>query len=106
MIGFLLRTIGLWCTAGAVVALVIDGTRTIAAGALRVTPLYQAWQNLAPRSFSQAHTWVTSHSSQQFWSAIEVVLGLPSWLVLGAVGLGLIGLGAGRTRGTLAAGRY
>ena len=49
MIGFLARFIGLWMIAGALVALVIDGTKTIAASTLTVTPLGQSWYSISPR---------------------------------------------------------
>ena len=48
MIGFIARFVGLWLIAGALVALVIDGTKTIAASHLTVTPLGLAWFALSP----------------------------------------------------------
>ena len=48
MIGFVSRFVGFWFVAGALVALVIDATKSIAASALTVTPLGQSLFSLAP----------------------------------------------------------
>jgi hypothetical protein len=56
MIRFLLRFIGLWLLAGAFVALVIDGTRSISAGRLAITQFGTAWDSLHPTSFDAMRT--------------------------------------------------
>jgi hypothetical protein len=98
MLGFLVRLLGLWAMAGAVVALVIDGMRSIALQKIATTPLYLAWRNLSPASYSGARRWIESHASPAVWSTVEWTLGLPSWLVLLALGSALLILGAKRPR--------
>ena len=50
MIGFFSRFVGLWLIAGALVALVVDATKSIAASTLTVTPLGLAWASINPAS--------------------------------------------------------
>src|SRR5918993_2587544 len=54
MLRFLLRTLGIWLLAGALVAVVMDGARSIAASAPVLTPLAEVWRELAPASLDQA----------------------------------------------------
>ena len=58
MIAFIARFIGLWMIAGALVALVIDGTKTIAASTLTVTPLGQSWYSISPSTLMSAQNFV------------------------------------------------
>ena len=58
MIAFIARFIGLWMIAGALVALVIDGTKTIAASTLTVTPLGQSWYSISPSTLMSAQSFV------------------------------------------------
>ena len=91
MIAFLARFVGLWLIAGALVAVVVDGAKTIAASALTVTPLGMAWVNLSPATYLAAQTFmqqtVESYVGHWLWDpVIQWILFMPSWAVLGAVG--------------------
>ena len=71
-ISFLARFVGLWLIAGALVALVIDGTKTIAASTLTVTPLGWAWFTLIGGSLM---------SSEQFvQQKLEAYVGHRLWI--------------------------
>jgi hypothetical protein len=48
MLRFLSRLAGYWLVAGALVAAVVDGAKSIAASALVTTPLSESWAALAP----------------------------------------------------------
>ncbi|MCP4306867.1 MAG: hypothetical protein GY788_18715 [bacterium] len=102
MIGFIARFTGLWLIAGALVALVIDGTKTIAASALTVTPLGEAWADvLGPSSVMAAQIFVQrtieTYIGHWLWDPlIQWILMLPTWLVLGLLGSWLVY--AGRKR--------
>jgi hypothetical protein len=98
MFRFLIRLIGLWVVAGAVVAVVLDGMRSIAQQRLSLTPLYETWKTLSPASYAAARRWVESHSHAMVWTGMEWTLGLPTFLILFALGVGLILLGAKRRR--------
>ena len=47
---FILRFIGLWLLAGAFVALIIDGTASIAGGSMRFNTFGQTWDNIHQES--------------------------------------------------------
>jgi hypothetical protein len=85
------RLLGLFALAGAVVGLVIDGTKSIAASTLTLTPLGQAWFSLQPNSLVAAQRAVTAHAGAWVWQEpIQFLLTLPVWLVLLAIGAFLI----------------
>ena len=101
MIGFLSRFIGLWMVAGALVALVIDGTKTIAASALTMTPMGLAWYSLSPASLMQTQEFVQrtieGYIGHWLWDPIiQWVLMAPAWAVLGIIGGWLLYIGRRR----------
>ena len=103
MIGLISRFVGLWFIAGALVALVIDATKTVAASALTVTPLGLAWANLNPATLMSAQEFVQrrieTYTGHWLWDPLlQWVLLLPTWAVLGAVGFLLTYLGRRRPK--------
>jgi len=101
LIGFLARFVGLWLIAGALVAVVIDGAKTIGASELTVTPLGQAWFTLSPSTLMAAQTFVQqkveAYIGHWLWDPIiQWILILPSWAVLGTLGTALAYLGRKR----------
>jgi hypothetical protein len=98
MFGFFIRLIGLWITAGGVVALVIDGTRSIALQHPAVTPLNETWRTLSPASYAAARHFIETQSHPMVWTGMEWTLGLPTFVVLFALGAALLLLGAKRKR--------
>ena len=91
MFRFLVRLAGLFLIAGAVIALVVDGTKTIAASTLTLTPLGQAWFAFDPDSLTAAQTAVATHveayvGAWVWYPVIQFLLTLPVWLVFGALG--------------------
>lgn len=102
MLSFIARFLGLWFIAGALVALVIDGTKTIAASSLTVTALGSTIAStLGPARLMAAQTFVQreieSHIGHWLWDPlIQWILMLPSWLVLGLIGTWLVWLGRKR----------
>jgi hypothetical protein len=93
MIRFLFRFIGLWLLAGAFAALVIDGTRSVAASALTITPVRDAWAVLNPASLAAAQKQFATAPWDQ---ALSLLLGAPLWILLAAIGLILLALGRRR----------
>jgi len=101
MIAFLSRFVGIWLIAGALVAVVVDGAKTIAATSLTVTPLGLTWFTLSPTTLMAAQGFVQqtveSYIGHWLWDPlIQWLLLLPSWAVLGAVGGTLAYLGRKR----------
>jgi hypothetical protein len=93
MIRFLFRFIGLWLLAGAFAALVIDGTRSVAASALTITSVRDAWELLNPAGLSAAQKQLAAAPWNQ---ALAFLLNAPLWILLAAVGLILLALGRRR----------
>jgi hypothetical protein len=101
MIRFVARFVGLWLIAGALVALVIDGAKSIAASSLVLTPVGVAWLDLSPSSLAGAQAFiekdVEAHLGHWIWDPVILgILWLPVFAVLGILG-GLLAY-AGRKR--------
>ena len=90
MLRFFSRFLGIWAVAGALVFAVIDGAKSIAASALILTPVADAWTLLGGARGDGA-TW-----PWPFGQAVEFVLAAPVAAVLAA--LGFLLLAAGRKR--------
>ena len=91
---FILRFIGLWLLAGAFVALIIDGTGSIAGSSLRFNTFGQTWDNIHQESKPAVKPFVDRHAPPWVWtSGVQVVLDQPTWLVLGVLGTVLVLLG-------------
>ena len=103
MIGFFSRFVGLWLIAGALVALVVDATKSIAASALTVTSLGDTWGSINLVSLMSVQQFVQrtveSYVGHWLWAPlIQWILLLPTWAILGAAGILLTYLGRRRTR--------
>ena len=99
MFRFLFRFVGLWLLAGAFVALVIDGTRSITAGRIVITPLAEAWLAVHPASIDWLRQTAERDLPVWFWdSALLYALYAPLWAALGVLGLILALLGRRRPR--------
>lgn len=103
MIGFFSRFVGLWLIAGALVALVVDATKSIAHSALIVTPVGLAWDSInrpsqiAVQRFVQQQ--IEAYVGHWVWDPVIMwLLLLPTWAVLGAAGFLLAYLGRRRKR--------
>jgi hypothetical protein len=102
VIGWFSRFVGLWLIAGALVALVIDATKTIAASAFTVTPLGSTIAAvLGPAALTSMQQFVQQkievHIGGWLWDPfIQWVLLVPAWVILGAGGFLLAYLGRRR----------
>jgi hypothetical protein len=97
MFRFLFRFIGLWLLAGAFVAFVIDGTRSISAAHIVITRSGDAWESLHPATFDAMRSWVELHLPMWVWNPVILfVLLTPLWIILGALGLLLVLIGRKR----------
>jgi hypothetical protein len=87
MIRFVFRFFGLWTLAAGFVALVRDGTKSIAANAVFITRLGEDWNNLHPASQEAMKALIERYSGPWAWDlTAQYLLGAPTWLVLGLVG--------------------
>lgn len=93
MIRFLLRFVGFWFLAGGFVAAVVDGTRSIAAAQLVLTPALSAWSSAFPVSLDRMRA-VLSGISPALWTHLAApFLDLPLFVVLSVLGVLLMALG-------------
>ncbi len=97
MLRFIARFLGLWLLAGALVALVVDGARTIAASQMVMTSLGALWRQASPESLEAAREAVGSTSAPWLWDSVIVwVLLAPTFAMLAALGAFLLFLGQKR----------
>ena len=90
MLRLFFRFTGLLVFALAFIALVVDGTRSIAAGRVDVLPLGRAVTLVAPEAFQAIHDAIEVHLPLLWDPVLVTILLLPSWLVLGATGIVLL----------------
>ena len=94
MIRFVFRFVGLWILAAGFVALVRDGTKSIAGNAVFVTRLSEDWNNIHGSSLDALKVLSDRYAGPALWEFASVyVLGAPTWLVLGIIGSILILIG-------------
>jgi hypothetical protein len=87
MFRFVFRFIGLWVLAAGFVALVRDGTKSIAGNAVFVTRLVEDWTNIHGASLDALKALVERYAGPSAWeTGSPYVLGAPTWLVLGIIG--------------------
>jgi hypothetical protein len=99
MFRFLSRFLGLWLLAGAFVALVIDGTRSIAASRIVLTSVGEAWSVLHRASLEQFRAYIENDYPAWVWDPVTLNLLLaPLWALLGVLGILFALLGRTPTR--------
>ncbi len=88
----LFRLVGLLLLAGAFAALIIDGTRSVAAGSAEFLPLGRTLMVISPQEFQKVRSVVETKLPTLWDPVLVTAFLLPTWLVLGIVGLILIAL--------------
>ncbi len=104
MIRFALRFIGFWFLAAALVALVIDGTRSIADSALVTTSIAEYLVQYSPTTLQRLEFGVQNNlGSPLLWDYVFVpLLGWPAFVLLGLIGILLTLFGRRRRHSTMA----
>ena len=87
----LLRVLGVACLLIAMVAVVIDAIKNLAAGSEWIfTPLGDQWSQLSPNSLAATKVAVETRVGHFFWDPIITeLLRAPTWEAFGALGLAL-----------------
>jgi hypothetical protein len=98
MIRSLFRILGFLSLAGGFIALVYDGTKSIAGGALVFTPLGQLWNNVHSTTLQLLQAAIERHVEprvgQWLWDPVVLsILTAPACLVLGVLGAILMLIG-------------
>ncbi len=94
----LLRILGVWFLLLAMVAAVVDATKSLAGGGqLFITPLGEQWSSLSPTSLAAAKAAVEANVGPAVWNpVITTMLQSPTWIVFGLLGAALYWLGRKR----------
>lgn len=88
MFRLIFRFLGLLLLAAAFAALVVDGTRSIAGGALSLAPFGQTMFWLMPSKFAGIEAAVRHALPPLLWNPLMVrVLKMPTWVVAGVLGI-------------------
>ncbi len=93
MIRFLLRFLGFWLLAGGFVALVVDGTRSIAASELVVTSARAGWTAISAGSYGQMEAHLSALAPWLWADIVSPLLDFPLFVVVAVLGLLLMALG-------------
>jgi hypothetical protein len=94
MIRFFFRLFGLLFLAAAFITLVIDGTKSIAASGVRITPFGQYWNDIHSTSLQLLQPALQRHVAEWLWDPVALnILTSPAWLVLGILGAVLMLIG-------------
>ncbi|MEP0521702.1 MAG: hypothetical protein ABJO09_19305 [Hyphomicrobiales bacterium] len=97
MIRFIFRILGFWLFAGAFVALVLDGARSITSGDLIITPMGSTWFSLNSGSLNLAQAVIQRNVHPYAWDPVMIsILEAPTWLVVGVIALLFIAIGKKR----------
>ena len=96
----LLRIFGVWLLLLAMVAAVVDATKSLAGGgAWVVTPMGEQWQTLNADSLAATKTWIETSASPLLWDPVmTTILHAPTWVVFGILGVLLYWLGRSASR--------
>jgi hypothetical protein len=86
MIRFFFRFIALLYLAGAVVAAVVDSSRSIAASSLSLTSFGELWSGFAPGSLGKLQELGPQYLGASSWSAVsDFILAMPAVAILMAL---------------------
>lgn len=98
MIRFIFRFVGFWFLAAALVALVIDGSKSIADSAMVTTSVAQYFLEYSPTTLQRLEFGVQNNlGSPWLWDTVFVnLLSWPAFAVLGIFGLILMLIGKRR----------
>jgi len=93
----IIRLIGIWVVLLAVVALAVDGTRSIAADRIIVTSLLEQWVRINQSSYSALKNLIEMSSVPALWDPVlTTFFSAPSWICLALLGFFIYWLGRKR----------
>ncbi|RFC69463.1 MULTISPECIES: hypothetical protein [Mesorhizobium] len=93
MIRFFFRLLATLVLAGAVIMGVLDATRTVAAGALVMTPLGESWSATFPASLASLQAFMQAKANWLWDPVLTTVLELPGFAMLGTLAFLLYAIG-------------
>nr|WP_321442589.1 hypothetical protein [uncultured Cohaesibacter sp.] len=97
LLRFISSMLGLWTCALALLALVLDGVRSIAANEVVMKSLGATWFEIDSASLNLAQATIQRNVHPLIWDPlVQWILMMPAWLAAGLVGSLLIYLGRKR----------
>ena len=85
---YIVRLLGTWFLGLAVVLLIIDGTKSLAANAIVVSSLEETWSLVHFSSLLWFENMVRTSALEGLWAPVVVpVLGWPGWAIFGVLGV-------------------
>ena len=97
LVRFIISMIGLWTCALALLALVLDGVRSIAANEIVMKSLGATWFELDTASLNLTQAIIQRNVHPFIWDpVVQWILMMPTWLVAGLIGSVLVYLGRKR----------
>lgn len=97
---WILRVLGVWSLLAAMVALTIDGTKSLATpGSLQMARLGETWQQISADSMDAFQATVEQSLLPWLWDPVTLaILQVPTWIFFTGLGLLLYWLGRRRER--------
>jgi hypothetical protein len=93
----ILRVIGTWLLALALILLIVDGTKSLSANGVILTALGDSWTALNADSLAAARGFFASRFfGPMLGPGFEGLVKLPGWIVLGVPGVILAAMGRSR----------
>ncbi len=85
---FLIRMTGIWLMLVAVIALVVDGTKSLSSSQLIWTSLGEQWANASKNSLESTQMFIVNNLGTFIWDPLVYsILLWPSWAIIGLLGL-------------------
>lgn len=94
-----LRVLGTWFLGLALVLLIMDGTRSLSANEVVVTPLEVLWPSMHAQSWAALQGWIAdSMASWALQGAAAVLFSWPAWAPVAVLGVIFLLIGRKRQR--------
>lgn len=84
---YIARVLGTWFLGLALILLIIDGTRSLAANAVVMTPLAESWQSVHTPSWQVVYNGLATAMPPVSGQFADLVFSWPGWIVFGALGI-------------------
>ena len=97
IIRFIFTVVGLWICALALLGLVLDGVRSIAANEVVTKSLGITWTELGADSLEASKAFITQNLHPFVWDPVFLwILSMPGWLIAALIGLLFLYIGRKR----------